>query len=234
MTGVDEHTDVDRLNDLSWRFPFVEWGLLFSASAGGTTDKGNRYPTVRHMMPRGKRICGNVAVHLCGRWARQAARRDAQALFGMATILVPGTRRVQLNISNEPEQLLMHEITVAALHTNTEVIIQTRNFASPAADPHRAVAVHLLHDCSGGRGLYTPFEAPPKRLHSSCHALGFAGGIGTENIEHVCRQIIAMPIPNPVWIDMEGQVRTNDKFDLDKVERILEAAFPFVTMGMKI
>ena len=49
--------------------------------------------------------------------------------------------------------------------------------------------------------------------------MGYAGGIGPDNVVDVLRDI--GPV-RPTWIDMESGVRTGDKFDLAKVRRVLE------------
>ena len=49
--------------------------------------------------------------------------------------------------------------------------------------------------------------------------LGFAGGIGPDNVLDVIRDIGPR---DPYWIDMESGVRTDDKLDLAKVRRVLE------------
>ena len=41
MTGADEDTDISRMIYLSRRYPFVEWGVLISATRSG---QQNRYP----------------------------------------------------------------------------------------------------------------------------------------------------------------------------------------------
>jgi phosphoribosylanthranilate isomerase len=56
---------------------------------------------------------------------------------------------------------------------------------------------------------------------------GFAGGIGPDNVKRVIREISAK-VDAPFWIDMESGVRTDDRFDLNKVRRVLETAAPFV------
>ena len=56
--------------------------------------------------------------------------------------------------------------------------------------------------------------------------VGFAGGIGPANTQDVLNQVRALM--RPYWIDMETGVRTDNAFDVAKVEAVLRAAEPFV------
>jgi hypothetical protein len=221
FTGVDEHTDLDRVNEISQRFPFVEWGILLSASR---TGKEQRYPGLACIGKTGA-IARNVAVHLCGGLASAAARSEGDA-FRWVRDRCLGVGRIQLNISNNVSVLQPDLVTYDADRVGLEVICQTREFNCPG---DVRPPIFLLHDTSGGRGIYAPFPAPPLSRQSPDIPIGFAGGIGPDNIGEVLAEIAAMDIPNPVWIDMEGKVRTEDWFDLAKVEAVLEAAAPYVT-----
>jgi phosphoribosylanthranilate isomerase len=83
----------------------------------------------------------------------------------------------------------------------------------------------LLFDPSGGRGI-EPFSWPVPPLGAR---MGYAGGIGPDNLLDVLRAI--GPVESPFWIDMESGVRTDDRFDLAKARAVLETAAPFVTGG---
>ena len=238
FTGVDEYTSSFWLQHLSEEFPFVEWAILLSASNGG---KENRFPEVRYRTPFVEAFPGPLAVHLCGDFARRAAGDDARDIFGFARILVPGVKRIQLNISDKPEIFLRHVVRKAAIETGLRVIVQTRDFHTPLGYSHPqaidgrnnwSVPLSLLLDRSGGRGIYEPFRTLPPHLHSPHLPIGFAGGIGPDNVEQVLADIRAMDFPNPVWIDMESKVRTpDDYFDPEKAEQVLRAAAPFITPG---
>lgn len=226
FTGVDAHTDLDRVNDLSQRFPFVEWGILLSASR---TGKEQRYPRMSCIGKAGG-ITGKVAIHLCGGLASAAAMGEGDA-FRWVRDRCLGVGRVQLNISNNVSVLQPDLVTYDADRFGLEIICQTRDFDCPE---QVRPPIFLLHDNSGGRGLYTLFPTPPLSRQSPDIPIGFAGGIGPENIIDVLAEIAAMDIPNPVWIDMEGKVRTEDWFDLAKVEAVLESAAPYVRGDLRV
>ena len=78
--------------------------------------------------------------------------------------------------------------------------------------------VSWLYDCSGGRGK-VPNTWPRT---DQDRLVGYAGGIGPENVLDVLDQI---PSTN-YWIDMETHVRTNDIFDLDKCLSVLKQVYP--------
>ena len=69
ITGADDDVDPEALLALSREFPFVEWGILYSAKRVGTP----RYPTTEWMarlppVPK--------AFHLCGQSARDRGHGD--------------------------------------------------------------------------------------------------------------------------------------------------------------
>lgn len=76
----------------------------------------------------------------------------------------------------------------------------------------------ILFDASKGTGK--PIEHFPQPYHG--FFCGYAGGIGPDNIDGVISKIEDMG-PGICTIDMESGVRTNDKFDLSKVEKVLNA-----------
>ena len=95
------------------------------------------------------------------------------------------------------------------------IICQHRDqYMFPDQDPR----LQFLYDRSGGRGV------PPKRLpkwHESNGFVGYAGGIGPGNVIDVLKGITA----EDFWIDMESGVRTDDWFDLDKVEDVCRQVY---------
>ena len=55
---------------------------------------------------------------------------------------------------------------------------------------------------------------------------GYAGGLNPDTIGDALAAIAArVPDGQPYWIDMESGVRTDDRFDLDKCERVLIQAY---------
>ena len=77
--------------------------------------------------------------------------------------------------------------------------------------------ITTLLDASGGRGVDTGIE-----VLKLPHKIGYAGGITPENVEEKLTFLMESDDVDSFWIDMETGVRTDDWFDLDKVENVLK------------
>lgn len=215
ITGADDEVDPFALWQLSREFPFVEWGILRSQSSAGQP----RYPTDKWRAQLSHGI--GLSSHLCGVFARNV-------LAGSAIGSVLGDsrfQRLQVNGYVAPSPGL---IEVANCWTGVEFILQVRNEASLAAAAKDVTRIHhrrgsLLFDPSGGRGEHpSAWPLPPEGL-----PMGYAGGITPDNVVETIESI--GHIAAPFWIDMESGVRTDDRFDLAKVRRVLELCAPYVT-----
>lgn len=88
--------------------------------------------------------------------------------------------------------------------------------------------ISILLDRSKGRGVAPAVWPPPVSYSGRALHTGYAGGISPDNIEAVLdatqRAVESSGNPaHPYWLDMESGVRTDNRFDLTKVERVLEA-----------
>lgn len=208
ITGADDRVNPVDLFKLSERFPFVEWGVLMSASRQGDP----RYPTDFWItsLCRARPRFVYVAAHLCGATLRAAMQGG---WVWPATV-----QRVQLN---GYASLTPAFLELARHHEHRyEFILQCRREADlPVfADDTRALpAGSVLYDPSGGRGIET-FSWPRPPLDCP---VGFAGGIDESNVEAVIGECVMASAHSNFWIDLETGARTDDRFDLEKVERIL-------------
>lgn len=208
ITGADDATDPRLLAHLSAEFPFVEWGVLFSTTRINTA----RYPS-QIWVERLFRAAGGAAhlsAHLCGGIAR-----DTLAGISGHLAELPAFDRVQVNGFTPPSPGLA---SVAMAFKHIEFILQCRREVDLQATADVAVQMpdaSVLFDPSGGRGIegFT-YPLPPLGLR-----LGYAGGIGPNNVNDVLRTIGV--VDGDFWIDMESGVRTNDQLDLDKVRSVL-------------
>lgn len=79
-----------------------------------------------------------------------------------------------------------------------------------------------LLDASGGAGIDTPIQVV---TYPGVH-IGYAGGIGPDNVEAKLRTLLEYDSQERFWIDMETHVRTitddGEWLDLDKVEEVLK------------
>jgi phosphoribosylanthranilate isomerase len=89
--------------------------------------------------------------------------------------------------------------------------------------------ISALFDPSGGHGVPVDKHVWPDPLDGL--PMGYAGGVNPATAQTILETLCAKPFDVPFWIDMESGVRTNDRFDLDKVRRVLELAAPFVAGG---
>lgn len=218
ITGADDEVDPDDLNKLSERYPFVEWGILASASRMGSP----RYPTPQWIERRAAPVLERRSLHLCGALSRRA----------LAGLHLPSEwpwyrwPRVQLN-GFGAYRLPM--LALAALNPNTEFILQVQDNAAllHASDLYKHQSnLSALWDLSGGEGK--PIQSFPA---TGLLPMGFAGGVGPDNVVVIADYIttkLGEP-KDPTWIDMESSVRTDDRFDLDKVRSVLDSVGRFVS-----
>ncbi len=201
LTGADERTDVGRLVKLADEHPYLEIGLLYTATPEGR----NRYPTLEWLQKASGALPGRCAIHICGSGARQQLRDGALAR------LVGNAWRVQVNGGVHPDE-------VQGLAKRVPILITQHNDKNRAlASARLAVNHRLLVDGSGGTGRSPERWARP-RTHLQ---VGFAGGLGPDNIQTELAKIHAVA-EGRYWIDLEGKLRTDDWFDVALCERFLQ------------
>ena len=222
ITGADDAVNPRDLFALSRAFPFVEWAVLRSTERRGT----NRYPSdvwLHALATAAFRTSGDArfAAHLCGDLCNEVMAGDPRAIQDYYGLF----RRYQLNGWS---RFKLSGLRVAKLHPELEFIAQATSieaFEGTMSFVKRfgLTNVKPLFDPSGGRGLPIDLDhLPPTYAYST----GYAGGITPDNVRNVVQHLTGYGLQ--FWIDMESKVRTNDKLDLDKVHRVLEACAPFV------
>jgi hypothetical protein len=229
ITGADDQVFPRDLVSLSETFPFVEWGILYSEKRMGQP----RYPSARWLsdMPDVP-----MSLHLCGEAARSVLGGSPfvlEVLLRAGGLLDRGVEvaRIQVNGYEPPSPGL---VSVAAGWETTTFILQVREpgLLHPAAADALAAGpsyshfpldtTSILFDPSGGRGERpAAWPLPPEGV-----PMGYAGGITPDNVVETLESI--GHIAAPFWIDMESGVRTDDRFDLGKVRRVLELCAPYV------
>ena len=227
ITGLDRKTDVFRLMAMAPAFhPLVEFAVLASPSRAG---KEPRYPTIEEIKTWLSYVRKfKVAVHICGRYSRKP-NEFFEAIGPDHSCFLD---RIQWNVA--PSHLKLKDITEMAMRASEghhTVIVQIRDEESEILlktlqDNH--VTAQPLFDASGGRGL--PFENVRTPLSSPATGrwTGYAGGISPETVSGVLERLEAeLPKDQPVWIDMETGVRTDDWLDLDKVQEVLCRCYTF-------
>lgn len=214
FTGVDERTDVKRLVQLQKRFPFVEFGVLLSYD---WQFNGNRFvdPLIISVL-RDREL--SLSAHFCGQAALDVA---AGKKFKIEKLLGNNARifkRCQLNL--KAAGLFSELRRLPPIPFIEEVIIQmhTPELCKQFLAGQRPRFASYLLDASCGAGIDTPIDI----VTSPGVHIGYAGGIGPDNVEGKLRTLLEHPTDDKFWIDMETRVRTEDWFDLDKVEQVLE------------
>ena len=224
ITGADQSIEISDLERLSKQFPFVEWGILFHKTKQGSP----RYPTDKwvNQLRELKSRCPEVALsgHLCGQWVKEVCESSftfADYLDGIASIF----DRFQLNMTDDRFMTLDFGVLKIRLRNFPAAILQTKRkfqrfewlqlLNKPGSGLPR---LDMLYDCSGGKGLSPSSWAKPVD-DIYC---GLAGGLGPDNIESELVKIQATVGDSDYWIDMESKVRTDERFDLDKCQKVLE------------
>lgn len=217
FTGIDLWTDQQRLASISRQYPYAEFGLLMSKD---WQENGPRFPNpdiVWKLANIWSSQPFHLSLHLCGEFAISAAKGDYSCLDTMiAPNLFSIFERVQLNLDSKPLFDILHHASLPG----KEVIVQMRTavLCRQFLEGGSPDGMSYLIDYSGGRGLDTPLEV----VNVPGVHVGYAGGIGSGNVGQKLRGLLTYPSDGEFWIDMETRVRTDEKFDLDKVEQVLK------------
>lgn len=227
FTGIDSRTDIGRLCAMQKKYPEAEFGVLFSETRNGHE---NRYPDFKPLMQELDGRFLNIAVHVCGRQVEAIIKHGGlsycdtinEELMYYTNKFV---KRIQLNgvkhslVSKHPFFAAPYSVEVIFQQSTTKPSLIER-FDRLAGD------ISVLVDNSGGAGIESRFEPyrPGGHLWPE-YRVGYAGGIGPDNVMRKLGEI-ALLRTSDWWIDMESRIRTDDWFDLDKVQSVLEQMFP--------
>lgn len=226
FTGADETTDVADLMALSETFSFVEWAILLPSKGRGRFPPENWLHTfIGASISQPFKV--QTAGHLCGVDVAHVLR-GKRALYECVPTTFP---RVQLNTHGEAHALT-ERWWDPLMNERREIIIQLDGLASAAmlegleaSGDDYSETFSGLHDLSHGAGvLPEEWPLPVKNLKWT----GFAGGLGPQNLAEQLEKIEQASNGKPYWIDMETHVRTDGRFDLDKVFQCINIAEPFV------
>ncbi len=221
ITGADDGVTVDQLNSLASEFPFVEWALLFMPERMGQ----NRFPSAEWLADFNANYKGaHKAMHLCGSAFLRFVENDPAILE-----TIKGFKRIQLNLEFgnagdgcDPQKLM----TQIKAHPEHEFVIQYTDKRKNLLPELAKIPNHaLLFDGSAGAGVLPGSWPAPL----SGHFCGYAGGLKPDNILENIDKISKAAGNYETWIDMESGVRTDDKFDLQKVRKVLDITARFVS-----
>jgi len=242
ITGADDAVRIEQLVALSREFPFVEWGILHYPTKEGKP----RNPTEawRAQLAKARRDHDlKTALHLCDEntfW---------MLLMTMFQKHIPFIHndlreydRVQVNINARGKAFTRKEVVdvyttlachgarlILQQHDGTAAAIETylssMSLGSLARSAH-AGDISVLLDASRGKGIAPDTWRPPLVRFGQALHTGYAGGISPANIEAVldATEAAVREHGQPgarYWLDMETGVRTDNQFDLKKVEQVL-------------
>lgn len=222
ITGADNKVTPQSLVSITNKYPFVEWGILFSLSKEGF----QRYPTKAWIEELVKEDL-ELSAHFCGWWAKQVLE---EGNFKLISNLNPKFKRVQLNYNfqNSRGWNLEKLNDYAMDNPERKIILQyNKSNAETLLDFINSgifLNFDFLYDSSGGRGTEIKEIGDPIRNHYT----GYSGGISPTTIDDVCLQILRHNSPAEVWVDLESGARTYNEFDFDKVDEILKKSSYFV------
>ena len=218
FTGADDDTSIGEMVKLSHQYKHLEWGILFSQSKSGVA----RYPSPQWVdrLPTGL----NLSAHLCGKWVEDALNGDMS--FNDARF-----SRIQLNCGKS--RLRTALTSQKLVETCARAFERDRCLALGSiilGGDYEGVSgvssskFEFLFDASGGTGE-SPKTWMPLFSSESC---GFAGGLNPDNLYEELQKMSAVAEDRHIWIDMETGVRSEDKFDLNKVEQCLKIVEPWL------
>lgn len=219
ITGADDAVDVGDLSRIAVEFPFVEWAILLLPALAGQA----RCPSPEWIRRFSSEYTGaHTAMHLCDEALVRFTAGDEDALD-----LMSGFRRIQLNLKfGQVEGRYDPVALVERIKNNPQhqFIIQYTPDKRGFIDMLDGVDNHaVLFDASAGQGVSPDqWDAPLPG-----HSCGYAGGITPDNVAANLEKMSRVAPGYTTWIDMESGVRTQDRFDLEKVRRVLEIAKPY-------
>ena len=232
LTGADDKVPPTALSALSARYAKAvppEWAILYCPEKEGTA----RYPSAAWREAFLALDMPFTAAHLCGPQVFREILDPATAPARIADLSRYG--RVQLNINARRPEFTEEEVLAIyrTLHQAGLHLILQHHHASrrtiekflPGLDPASLSRIDLLYDESKGTGT-APEQWPPLSTVGSVPLrCGYAGGLGPAVLEDELPRIheSATAWPDlPYFIDMESGIRSDNEFDLAKVEAVLQ------------
>lgn len=227
---------------ISHAYPLVEFGVLFRPDKEGQPRYASqawvaRLSTVAKQTQTTSGHPIKLAAHLCSTRVNEVLSGDVGFVQQLQEW---GFQRVQVNatavngvdtsrLAESPPDL----VKVMESFPSIEFILQKNEETRPLWEgvlqhEHGGVGrlpqnVTMLVDESKGTGVTaSSWPSPPEQ-----YDIGYAGGIGPQNIRQVVQDVQRAAKGRPIWIDMESSLRSDkngkDVFDLDKCYEVIDA-----------
>lgn len=238
--GADDSVDPRMLGMIARAYPVVEFGVLFRPDLQGTPRYASpqwieRLSNVASRTPETIKL----AAHLCGSRVNEVLRGEQAFISSLEQL---GFTRVQINATavNGVDTSRLGEddsarclLRLARDHPRLEFIFQKNSETDPLwtgllRESNGGLLlprnVSVLVDESKGTGtVASSWPSPPPDGYD----MGYAGGIGPNNIRQVLTGVLAAAQGHQFWIDMESGLRSikndRDVFDLDKCYEVISA-----------
>lgn len=215
LTGVDERTSYEWVEDMAGRYPIAEFGILLSVTADGTDNRYPKIDLIERFAERCQSGLVNTALHVCGRAVKRFVDGDDE-IRGLAARF----GRVQLNFNAGRVAFTIDDLDHSIRSFSRPVITQHNSANASVTEALSAPNHHVLFDASGGRGLHS--TSWPERLAGKFY--GYAGGFGPTTLLNDLDGASASAAGRQFWIDMESRLRWDDWLDLDICETVLRDA----------
>jgi hypothetical protein len=237
--GADDSVHPNLLALVAGAYPVVEFGVLFRPDREGQP----RYAS-RQWVERLGRVARNnptmkLAAHLCGSRVNEVLEGNDDFV---STLRALGFRRVQINATavngvdtSRLEESVPVFLNVVRKYPNLEFILQKNHETEPLwggvlreSSPCLPPNLSMLVDESKGTGVLAASWPSPPPDDEGGYPIGYAGGIGPNNIRQVLGDVQKASNGQKIWIDMESSLRSTkngaDVFDLHKCYEVIEAA----------
>ena len=229
LTGADNSINPKDLLVLSQKYPFVEWGILYSEAKMGT----GRYPSYEwiqaliDLLRLEENKDANFALHICGK-----AVKDWINYEDRIEEIAQHFKRIQLNFISKNINTIDLSCAVVDAHDQTIITQHNKSNLNLYKELGHIDNYAILFDTSGGRGIDDNNQWTEPLPDVLC---GYAGGLGPDNVASQLQVINQLVKGRYFYIDMEGKLRNDkDQFDLSKCEEVLKIVDQFIKSEYRV
>lgn len=221
--GADDNTNITDIIELSKKYSFIEWGILFHSEKIGEP----RYPSWGWIYNLVKNEL-NLAAHFCGKYVNdllcgKTTFVDKIINLGFSRIQINATKANQVDL-NQFSNVKYHLSNVFNKYPEVEFILQRNTETEDLCLQMETCLlpnVSYLYDASCGLGVYDQNFLENINVSSITRNIGFAGGFSPDNISQVLNNLKFKKFPGKMlWIDMESGLRCKNYFSIELAEKI--------------
>lgn len=234
------HNTHDEMFDLWKMDPRVE--IAVQMHPGKVSPDTERYKWIKQLVDKmsddvtTKDVC-NLAIHVNNDWCDEICNGTVpvalQPLFNAdrfilqhITCLQPVVKRIQLNMPQKTaENFNAQKLkNLIEYYEDKEFIIQYKPTTINAVQQLHKIGAKfsLLFDESGGTGRDAGVWRAP--VYPYFHYQGYSGGMSPENVAENLTKISRVAGAHTIWIDAEGKLKTDDKFDCARAAAYIKNA----------